>query len=81
MDNFRNIHPSLRTIFQLSRQEFVVTLRTSWGIPRDQSVLYIVGESLLGPGAWSRRIDKPRRNYRGLFLWVSPYHSPKNSDD
>jgi hypothetical protein len=43
---------------------------TSWGIPRGQSVLYIVGESLLGwdtPGTWSHRIDEPRRNYKGLF--------------
>ena len=43
---------------------------TSWGIPRGQSVLYIVGESLLGwdtPGTWSHRIDEPRRNYRRLF--------------
>jgi hypothetical protein len=27
MDNFRNIHPSFRTIFQLSPQDFFVPLR------------------------------------------------------
>jgi hypothetical protein len=67
-DNFRNIHLSFRTIFQLSPQHFFVTLRHDLlGHPRGQSVLYIVGESLLGwdtPGTWSHRIDEPRR---GLF--------------
>ena len=73
MDNFCNIHPSFRTIFQLSPQDLFITLcHDLLGHPtRSERVVHRrrvaprVGADT--PRTWSHRIDEPRWNYRRFF--------------